>query len=191
MRAPRLTLLPLASALLLGGLLLAAGTAHAATVYKWVDAQGVIHFSDQPHPEAQEVEVKESQTYKSSPASVPSSSSSGETKAAPRLYTLCELYRPENDEVFLNTSTLTAKLRLQPQLAGGDRIFLALDGKRITDQPTNSAEFVLNDMERGTHSLFAVVLDNSGNTLCTSASVTFHVRQPSVKAPVKSVRPRF
>ena len=185
MRAPRLTLLPLASLLLL------AGTAHAATVYKWVDEQGVTHFSDQPHPQAQEVEVKTAATYQSPTPAVSSSSSSSETKAAPRLYSVCELYRPENDEVFLNTSTLTAKLRLQPQLSGGDRIFLALDGKRITDQPTASAEFILNDMERGTHSLFAVVLDNSGNTLCTSPSVTFHVRQPSVKAPVKSVRPRF
>jgi hypothetical protein len=186
MRAPRLTLLPLASILLL------AGVAHAATVYKWVDEQGVIHFSDQPHPQAQEVEVKESQAYKGSTSSAPSSpSSNGETKPAARLYSLCELYRPENDEVFLNTTTLTAKLRLQPQLSGGDRIFLALDGKRVTDLPTNSAEFILNDMERGTHSLFAVVLDNSGNTLCTSPSVTFHVRQPSAQAPVKSSRPRF
>ena len=168
-----------------------AGVAHAATVYKWVDEQGVIHFSDQPHPQAQEVEVKESQSYKGSTSSVASSTSNGETKAAPRLYSLCELYRPENDEVFLNTTTLTAKLRLQPQLSGGDRIFLALDGRRITDLPTNSAEFILNDMERGTHSLFAVVLDNSGNTLCTTPSVTFYVRQPSTKAPVKSVRPRF
>jgi hypothetical protein len=46
-------------------------------------------------------------------------------------------------------------------------------------------------MERGTHSLFAVVLDNSGNTLCTSPSVTFHVRQPSAQSPVRSARPRF
>jgi hypothetical protein len=184
MRAPRLTLLPLVSVLLL------TGAAHAATVYKWVDAQGVIHFSDQPHPQAQELEVKEAPAY-NSPPPAPASSSATSNKPAPRLYSLCELYRPENDEVFLNTSTLTAKLRLQPQLSNGDRIFLALDGKRVTDQPTNSSEFVLNDVDRGTHTLFAVVLDMAGNTLCTTPSVTFHVRQPSVQAPVRSVRPRF
>jgi hypothetical protein len=185
MRAPRLTLLPLASVLLL------MGAAHAATVYKWVDEQGVIHFSDQPHPQAQEVEVKDAQTYQSStPTSSPAPTSSS-NKPAPRQYTLCELYRPESDEVFLNTTTLTAKLRLQPQLANGDRIYLALDGRRLTDLPTNSSEFILNEVERGTHSLFAVVLDSGGNALCTTPSVTFHVRQPSVQAPVRSVRPRF
>lgn len=186
MRAPRLTLLPLASVLLL------AGAAHAATVYKWVDEQGVIHFSDQPHPQAQEVEVKEAPYKGSTPAPATSSSTSSAAASSPaRGYAVCELYRPENDEVFLNTSTLTAKVRLEPVLSGADKIFIAVDGKRVTNQPTSSSEFVLNNVERGTHSIFAVVQDPSGKALCTTPSVTFHVRQPSVQAPVKAVRPRF
>ena len=32
------------------------GTALPATVYKWVDADGVTHYSDQPHPGAQKVD---------------------------------------------------------------------------------------------------------------------------------------
>jgi uncharacterized protein DUF4124 len=186
MRAPRLTLLPLASILML------AGAAHAATVYKWVDEQGVIHFSDQPHPQAQEVEVKQSNTYQGAPPATPTGSNPTiDTKPQQRTYALCELYRPENDEVFLNTSTLTAKLRLQPSLVPGDKIYLAVDGKRVMNQSTSTTDFVLNEVERGTHVLVAVVEDPEQKVICASPAVTFHVRQPSVQAPVRSVRPRF
>ena len=33
------------------------------TVYKWVDENGVVHYSDQPHPNAQKMQVQEAQTY--------------------------------------------------------------------------------------------------------------------------------
>ena len=36
----------------------------AATVYKWVDENGVVHYSDQPHPNAQKIHVQAAQTYK-------------------------------------------------------------------------------------------------------------------------------
>ena len=51
MRVHPVTLLPLT-------LWLLSGVAMAATVYKWVDAQGVTHYSDQPHPQAQEINVQ-------------------------------------------------------------------------------------------------------------------------------------
>ena len=37
--------------------LLASGLA-AAQVYKWVDEDGVVHFSDQPRPGAEEVQIQ-------------------------------------------------------------------------------------------------------------------------------------
>ena len=42
---------------------LACTVALAATVYKWVDEDGVVHYSDQPHENAQKVELKAPQTY--------------------------------------------------------------------------------------------------------------------------------
>src|SRR6202171_3165650 len=36
----------------------------AATVYKWVDEHGVVHYSDQPHPNAQKMNEQAAQTYK-------------------------------------------------------------------------------------------------------------------------------
>src|SRR2546430_12354695 len=103
MRFTPVTLLPLA-------LWVSSGAAVATTVYKWVDEQGVTHYSDQPHPQAQVIDVQSVQTVRSSVAPAVSTASAENGSTGPR-YT-CQLYRPENDEVFLNTSTITAKLRL-------------------------------------------------------------------------------
>jgi hypothetical protein len=86
---------------------------------------------------------------------------------------------------------VTAKLRLEPKLAAGDQVGIAIDGKRQTNQPRVGTDFVLSGVERGTHTLIAVVANAEGKPLCTTAPITFHVRQPSVQAPVKAVRPKF
>jgi Domain of unknown function (DUF4124) len=168
---------------------LAGASAFAATVYKWVDEKGVTHYSDQPHENAQAVDVKSAQTYQSPGVAAPVSSGTPANNQPAVVYRTCELYRPENDEVFLNTDTVVAKLRLDPpQLRGGDRIAMGLDGKRITT--SGSSETTLK-VERGSHSLMAIVEDASGKAVCSSPTVTFHVRQPSVQAPNRANRPRF
>ena len=42
---------------------LACSVALATTVYRWVDEQGVVHYSDQPHPNADKIQVHAAQTY--------------------------------------------------------------------------------------------------------------------------------
>jgi hypothetical protein len=176
--------------LIFSALLGLAASAFAGTVYKWVDEKGVVHYSDQPHPDAQTIDVKSAQTY-SAPSSTPAQTPTQPQRTEPATtYSVCELYRPENDEVFLNTDTVTAKLRVDPALRPGDRVTIVLDGKRQHDQSPVATEFTLK-VERGSHSLTAVVEDPNGKTMCTTTGVTFHVRQPSVKAPNRANRPRF
>jgi uncharacterized protein DUF4124 len=178
--------------LILGTLLgLACTSAVSATVYKWVDEKGVVHYSDQPHPSAQQLDVKSAQGYSAGPA--PSASAppgNGAETARVESYTTCELYRPENDEVFMNTDTVVVKLRLAPNLLPGHKVAIGLDGKRQTDQPNTAMDFTLT-VERGAHSVIAVVEDQENREICRSSPVTFHVRQPSKQAPNPANRPRF
>jgi len=170
---------------------LVSASALGATVYKWVDEKGVVHYSDQPHPDAQTLELKSAQTYAAGTPSTPTSSSASPNAAAPTsAYSVCELYRPENDEVFMNTDTVVAKLRLEPQLLPGHKVAIGIDGKRQTDQPTSGTDFTLK-VERGTHSIIAVIEDAANNEICRSSPITFHVRQPSRQAPNPANRPRF
>lgn len=177
--------------LLLSTALAASTWAAGATVYKWVDEKGVVHYSDQPHPSAERVEVKSAQTYSAgaSPASTSPSNDGAPTERVSG-YGTCELYRPENDEVFMNTDTVVAKLRLEPLLRPGDKVAIGIDGKRQTNQPTSGTEFTLT-VERGTHSVIAVIEDAAGKEVCRSTAITFHVRQPSRQAPNRANRPKF
>ena len=66
-------------------LCLAAGLAAAAPTYRWVDAQGQVHYSDRPVEGAQEVELKDIQSYTPpaiDTASVNANSTPAQTPAA-------------------------------------------------------------------------------------------------------------
>lgn len=165
----------------------ASASALAATVYKWVDEKGVVHYSDQPHPDAQKLDVKSAQTFESTGVtSTSSSANSNAQQSGP--YRACSIARPENDEVFLNTDTVSAQVRLDPQLRNGDQLAFSLDGKNVQNGGSTSATL---KVERGSHSLAVTVTDSSGAVLCSTPNVTFHVRQPSKQAPNRANRPRF
>jgi hypothetical protein len=172
-------------------MLCASAAAGGATVYKWVDAQGIVHYSDQPHPGAEKLEIGGIQTYSGgSSRSSAATSSDAEEESDTQPYTVCELYKPSSEEVFFNTQEVTARLRVQPALRRGDRISLALDGRRLPESPAGS-EVTITPVFRGTHTLVLVVEDRGGNVVCQSPAVTFHIRQPSSQAPQPANRPRF
>src|ERR1041384_480456 len=94
------------------------GSTQAATVYKWVDANGVTHYSDQPYPGAKKIEVDAAQTYA---APSPEKATGSQTAKKPKvpdgpLYTACDVYKPASEEALINVTSVTAKVRLDPGL---------------------------------------------------------------------------
>jgi len=169
---------------------LACTAAVAATVYKWVDENGVVHFSDQPHENAEKVQLKAPQTYSApkTPAPAPQAPQQGASKSAPA-YQTCVVSEPVNDQVYMNTSTVTAGVLTQPAVRPGDTAIVTLDGQRVPGVPANGGQFTISPVDRGTHSIQMTVQDLSGATVCSSAAVTFHVHQPSVQSPTRPIRP--
>lgn len=165
--------------------------AMAATVYKWVDDDGVTHYSDQPHEHAQKVEVKAPQTYSAPKTpSIPVPRPDADA-AAPRpgpLYRGCTISEPANDQMFMNTSTVTAGISIQPAVRPGDQVIVTLDGQRLPGVPADGGQFTISPIDRGTHSLQLVVQDGGGKSLCQSPPVTFHVHQPSLLNPQNPVQ---
>jgi hypothetical protein len=161
----------------------------AATVYKWVDDNGVVHYSDQPHENAQKVELKAPQTYSAPKTSTPPPlPTRGPAKQAP-VYQTCAVSEPANDQVFMNTSEVTAGVSVQPTLRPGDSVVVTLDGQNVPGVPASGGQFLISPVDRGTHTIQMAVKDASGATVCSSASVTFHVQQPSLLSPTRPVRP--
>jgi len=155
------------------------------TVYKWVDDNGVTHYSDQPHEKAAKVEVRDPTTYSAKdgpPLSTPTPQEPKE-KAAPGSYESCSVTQPTSNQVFLNVYSTLVSVDTVPALRPGDRVVLTLDGRPLTEKAAPQTSFTIDPIDRGTHTVEATVQDSTGRPVCTSPSVTFHVRQNSVKSP--------
>ena len=161
---------------------LVSAVALSATVYKWVDENGVTHYSDQPHENAEKVQIKEPQTYSPGPLPAAPSSQAPASRQAENTYT-CTVTQPAPDSTFPNTTSVTVGATFSPQPHAGDQSSLLLDGTRIPNFPQGGGSLTIDPIDRGQHSLQAVVQDSSGKTICQSASVSFTVLQPSLLNP--------
>lgn len=169
-------------------MLVASTVAVSATVYKWVDENGVVHFSDQPHENAEKVQLKAPQTYTAPKTPGPQAPRQTASKPAPA-YQSCAISEPTNDQVFMNTDTVTAGVTVQPAIRPGDSAVVTLDGQRVPGVPPSGGQFTISPVDRGTHSIQMTVQDSSGATVCSSSAVTFHVQQPSLQSPTRPIRP--
>ncbi|HEX4051346.1 MAG TPA: DUF4124 domain-containing protein [Steroidobacteraceae bacterium] len=187
---PRLRYVAFASAVVLAvgmPLLGVPGRAHAdganggsTTLYRWVDAQGVIHFSDTPQPGAQKIQVSPAQTFPSTHVA-----GGGETAppSAQQVYQACEIAQPNAEQSFYAPEVIGISVRLTPDLRPGDQLALSVDGHGISSIEGSALDFELPMPDRGAHMLQAVVRDAEGHTLCSSTSITIYVQRPSLLAP--------
>jgi hypothetical protein len=169
---------------------IATAVASGTTIYKWVDENGVTHYSDQPHSGAQKIQVQAVQTYKA-PAQRSAPITARTSAPAGPAYSTCVVSRPTSEEMFLNTQTVPASVHVEPGLRPGDHVSVLLDGAPVPSEIPLDSPFVLTSVFRGAHSLVVKIEDASGAVVCQSPSVTFNVRQPSVLAPNSPLgRPR-
>lgn len=162
-------------------------TVHAA-VYKWVDEEGnVLRYSDVPQkPGDKPMDVpKPALEFESkTPATVPEfkPTPSPSTKKAPEEdkpvigYSGVTIMNIRDDEgVRANGGIFTIKLASQPALDAdaGHRYAVVIDD--AIHQKSDSAEFQLQNLERGTHSISVQILDRDGSVLSSSTPITMHV----------------
>jgi Domain of unknown function (DUF4124) len=178
----------IASVLACAGLLAVAVCASAAaTLYKWVDDNGVVHYEDRPQPGAEKIHVNAAQTYKATPAPTVDSSHKSTPAAS---YSRVAIASPIAEQVFVNTGgSVPVAAELQPQLQPGHQLWFLLDGARVEGLSPSSTSATLDNVDRGEHSLAAQVSDAAGTPIITSAPVTFYVRIPSDVRQRGSVAP--
>ena len=180
--------------------LLAAATAIAggSPTFRWVDADGV-HYSDQPHPGAEQITLSQTQTYSSADAAP---SGSGGTPATRRShdsqdsrdgaafrYDSCAIIQPAQDQMLIDIESANVAVQVAPGKRSTDRVVLTLDGQSIEPENNDQVEFTIKPIDRGTHVVVATVRSADNKNLCQSAALTFHVRQPSVNKPIRKPTP--
>jgi hypothetical protein len=164
-------------------------------LWTWTDANGVTHFSDRPVPGARRMELATSSTP--APAAEPTPAAAAPVARQDRApaveYRLLEIWEPEQDASFFGADVaVNVRMRVEPDLAPGHRLFLFLDGQRI-EGATDTLEHTLTGVPRGAHSLSAVIWDEGSTELFRSQPRVFHVRQPTINQPAAvgpNLRPR-
>ena len=157
-------------------------SAWSATVYKWVDDNGVTHYSDQPNPKAQKLQISGAQTYGAQAAAVPlpgSAASSAPTTAKP----VCVIDAPGAGQVFLDTFSITGHVTLAHAGGEGSQTTLRMDGQDISGLLGPDGSFALSQVDRGEHSLTLQVTNARGEVTCQGNAVNFSIRQPSASVP--------
>jgi hypothetical protein len=168
-------------AALMTALLAQSGVVAAATMYRWVDAQGVVHYSDTPQPGAERVALPNAQTYRATP--VPAASTDAAPKAADApVYQSCAITEPLADATLYAPEAVTISVGTSPQLRPGDQLSVTLDGATL-QAAGNALSFQADAPERGTHTLNATVRDASGKIVCSSPGLSFNVQRPSLLSP--------
>jgi hypothetical protein len=169
------------SILVLLGLLAAA--AATADVWRWIDDDGVVHYSDTPRAGAELVDVSESS--RSTGARVyrnTAPSSSDDAAAATEQafkYERLSISSPGAEETLWNIEgTLSVSLSLSPGLQTGHQVRVYFNGE---PRMVNSTSFTLDEVYRGVHNIQAEVLDATGRLMIRSTSNRFYVQQNTVR----------
>ena len=148
----------------------------STTVYKKVLPDGSVVFSDQSQPGSETLEVKPVSTVPAFKAPQPQvqEQNPDETK----IYTSFKILSPSDGGAeWSGSGSINIELNLEPALKKGHAIALYIDQELKTQG--QSLNYNLSGIERGTHTLKAVVL-NSRNQELTSQQANFTLHRPSV-----------
>jgi hypothetical protein len=155
----------------------------AAEIYKTVDKDGRVTYSDTPpvnNTNAKPIELKSINTTPSlivTPNStVPNAPSSTQNATA---YDLKILAPANGTTLMANERSVTISISLNQQLLNGDALAYKIDGNLLIK--TTEPSFTLNEPPRGEHSLTVDVVDGEGNTLAQSDATTIVVMRPLPK----------
>jgi len=146
----------------------------AETVYKSVDEDGNINFTDKPSGEAEEIKIQELETIKN-PNPAKYTSSKNQSEESNNKYENFVVTSPKNGEgIRSNSGNVSISLSLDPALRGGHKIIISMDGKEVGSGSSVS----LQNVDRGTHSISASVVDGNGKSIISTLS-TFSLLRAS------------
>ena len=182
------------SLLVLAGLAISLA-AFSQEIYRWVDKDGIVHYSDQPGASnAELINVIEPSTYEAPENSSDSNSSvvnggGGSSEPSESPYTSLSIVSPTPDEVFFGAD---AVVNASVEIGGGmlqpdHSLVFFLNGNR---QPAEGGSAQFSNLARGSYFLRAAVLDQDGKPVIQSQQISFHVRQPSMLSPQSPQAPK-
>ncbi|HET6724616.1 MAG TPA: DUF4124 domain-containing protein [Gammaproteobacteria bacterium] len=148
----------------------------AATLYKWTDKNGVVHYSDQPHKGAKPVNLPGLTSFSAPP--VPEQGREKQTGAPAKPYDTFTITFPKPEgTIHANDGQVAVTVMLDPPLRQGDKLVYTLDNKQAGAAASTSIK--LTHVQRGAHTVSVSVIDANGETVQQAQPVKFYVRHNS------------
>jgi hypothetical protein len=153
-----------------------------ADVYRVTDKDGNTVFSDRPAPGSEKIKTSPPNAI-AGPRLPPigDSSSRPAVKLSPG-YASIKITQPANDEtVRANDGNVSVQVAVQPGITPGDVLTLTLDGAKVGEGSQTS--FALTNVDRGTHTLKAIIRNPNGKIVGQSAGSFFTLQRFSLLQP--------
>lgn len=156
-----------------------------AEIYKGIDAEGNVIYTDEETPNTTEIQVPEGTSIpmpKPQPRPLPELDVKKDDEEK-KSYTVFKIIKPDNDEVLrISSGNVPVTLSVKPELDTnlGHTISVYMDGVAHINKATTLSHQITN-VRRGGHTLHAEIKDASGQILKTSNSVKFRMKRHSVQ----------
>ena len=152
-----------------------------AGLYKGLDEEGNVVYSDEPFTDSEEFTPPAITVVK--PTEIPIKEKPvAEEETSETIYTNLSITSPTNDQTIWNEPQLTVSLQTEPVLNTneGHSIWLLMDGAPLVKNSTNLS-LQLGRAERGSHSLQAQIRNQEGKILKSSQAITIHIKHAVIK----------
>jgi len=169
--------------LLLG---LLAASAALSQAYRWVDENGVVHYSDRPEPGAELFILPEysasrrGRTYQRPAAtSRPTQGNQASPAMVPFSYERVEISSPGAEETLWNIEgILNVSITVTPALKAGHQVRAYFNGD---GEIVSGTSFQIEEVYRGVHNLQVEIIDENGKLMIRSRANRFYVQQNTVR----------
>lgn len=160
-------------------------------IYKWTDSSGQVHFSDEPHPGAQSVDLPPPQTFSSPPIQKNKTTNINEQdKTQKPVDYKIQIVQPEPQATIRNNQGyVPIVVQTDPELKDGAKLQVMYNGQPL-GKPSTSTSFTLRDVYRGSHTVSAKVIDANGKEISQAEPVTFYMHRPRTGMVPQTPRPR-
>lgn len=162
----------------------------AAPVYRHIDADGNVVYSDEPKTGSR-VDLKPITVV--DPGSGATSAASTAPATAPEAaveYKRFTITSPADEQTLPTgqAGNVQVQVAIEPALQNGDRVQLRVDGE-VRQSPMRTSVFALSQLERGEHQLQADLVDAQGQVRLSTPPVTLYVQRASVNLPANPNNP--
>lgn len=156
----------------------------AADVYKVVDSEGNVTYTDEPPASGGELVDLPGLSIVDTPETVrrdPAPQNEGVDEAEQlndlrRRYTGFEISRPEHDETLWGTgNSMVVGLNSPRPLAAGMQYVYYVDGVEVARGVASTLQ--LSEVDRGSHRLQAEIQDGNERVIARSEEITVHMKQ--------------